>query len=219
MADDPDPSQRHPKSTYKSDYYFNKKTTTESGHEMEWDDTPGHERVRIAHKTGSYIEWSADGRKVESIKNHEHKYVQGGLTQTVENNSDLKFNGNVRTSIGQDSHNEINGDYTQAIAKNLSIAIGKGAAIVVMDDLYIVCKNLTVQTSDNVNFDVGGDFAVNAAGNFNVIAGKGISARADGGDFQTKSSAKTIIDVGSTLDTKSGGTTTVKAPKIDFKSG
>jgi hypothetical protein len=211
MQTPPDPSQRHPKTTYESEYYYNKKNTTESGHEMEWDDTPGKERVRIAHKTGSYIEWSADGRKVESIKTHEHKYIQGGLTQTVEHNSDLKFNGNLRTSIGQDYHNEINGDYTQAIAMNLSMVVGKSAAIIIMDDLYIVCKNLTIDTAENMNFNVGGDFAVNATGNFNVIAGKGISARADGGKLQTKSSG--------TTDITAGATTTVTAPKIDFKSG
>ena len=205
-----DPTQRHPKSSYDTKYYYNKKTTTESGHEQEWDDTPGKERIRIAHKIGSYIEWSADGRKVESIKNHEHKYVQGGLTQTVDNNTDIKFNGNVRESIGNDSHQEINGDMTQVVAKNLAVTVGKGATIVVINDLYIVCQNLTVRTDQNVNFDVGGDFAVNALGSFNVKAEQ--NASIDAGQ-------KTFFKTGDTLDTKSGATTTITAPRIDMKSG
>jgi hypothetical protein len=192
MAEAPDPKQRHPKSSYKADYYFNKKSVTESGHEMEWDDTKGAERIRIAHRTGSYIEWSADGRKVESIKSHEHKYVQGGLTQTVDNNSDYKYNGNLRKSVGSDSHTEISGDTTVVIGGIHSITVKNDYDLITPSDVYIICKNITIKASENMNIDCGGDFAVNALGAIN-LRGATVSIEANVGEMNTKSQGDTIM--------------------------
>ena len=208
--------QRHPKTTYSSEYYFNKKTTSESGHEFEVDDTKGKERIRIAHKSGSYSEWSADGRKVESVKGHLYQYVQGGMTMTVDNNSDIKFNGNIRQSSGS-KHEEIKGTSSTSVTDEFMLCIQKGASIVVVDDLYIVCKNLTVETEADCNFKVGGSFAVKAGKDINLKAGAGVSAEAQGGDLQTQSSAKTLIQSGSStgivagadLNTNSKGKTNI----------
>jgi uncharacterized protein (DUF2345 family) len=95
--------------------------------------------------------------------------------------------------------------------------IKSGASIIILDDLYLIAKNVTIKADNDINIEAGGSVAINAkGGDINFVASKGISADAQGGDFQTKSSAKTVMNVGSTLDTKSGGTTTMKAPRIDL---
>jgi hypothetical protein len=193
---EPDRSVRHPKTSYSCEYYYNKKTTTESGHEMEWDDTPGKERIRCGHKSGTYYEISAGGDKVDNIVGKEHKYNKGGFTQTVDNNTDIKYNGNMRVSIGKAQHIEINGTKTETIAAEMALAVQKGASIVIIEDLYIVCKNLTIQTGENINLEAGGDMAISAGGNINMKAGKGMSVKADGGDIRTNSSADTVMTSG-----------------------
>jgi hypothetical protein len=215
MADDKQ-KQRHPETSYDAEYYFNKKSVTESGHEFEFDDTPGKERIRLAHRSGSYMEFSSDGRRVDSIKGHLHSYVQGGMTQTVDNNTDLKYNGNLRvSSAGQ--HIEIDGPSTTVVSDKYGLMVKSGASIIILDDLYIIAKNVTLKADADINIEAGGSVAIKAnGGDINFVASGGISGDAQGGNFQTKSSAKTIIDVGSTLDTKSGGTTTMKAPRIDL---
>lgn len=60
-----------PESKYKARYPFNNTMTTRSGHIVEFDDTPGSERVQIFHKSGSYIEILPDGTIVtKSVKDH-----------------------------------------------------------------------------------------------------------------------------------------------------
>lgn len=60
-----------PDSKYKAKYPYNNTMTTRSGHLLEFDDTPGAERVQIYHKSGSYIEILPDGTIVtKSVKDN-----------------------------------------------------------------------------------------------------------------------------------------------------
>lgn len=60
-----------PASKYKTRYPYNNTMTTRSGHILEFDDTPGSERVQIFHKSGSYIEILPDGTIVtKTVKDH-----------------------------------------------------------------------------------------------------------------------------------------------------
>jgi hypothetical protein len=60
-----------PASKNKARYPFNNTMTTRGGHVVEFDDTPGSERVHIFHKSGSYIEILPDGTIVtKSVKDH-----------------------------------------------------------------------------------------------------------------------------------------------------
>ena len=210
------PKQRHPETEYKAEYYYNRKTTTESGHEFEFDDTKNSERIRMAHKSGSYFEFCSNGDKVDNILGREYKYNTGGFTQTVDENSDLKYNGNIRVSIGKNQHIEVNGAKTETIAEELAMAVNKGASIVVIEDLYIVAKNVTISASEHINMQAGGDIGLDAGGNINLKAGGGMSVKAEGGDIMTESSAATKMKMGATFETTSGSTTTMKAPKIDL---
>lgn len=66
-----DGSVIEPESKYKAKYPYNNTMTTRSGHLLEFDDTPGAERIQIYHKAGSYIEILPDGTIVtKSVKDH-----------------------------------------------------------------------------------------------------------------------------------------------------
>lgn len=57
-------AKHEPASPYKAEYPHNKTLTTESGHAVEIDDTPGHERIHVYHKSGTYIEVGPTGDTV-----------------------------------------------------------------------------------------------------------------------------------------------------------
>jgi hypothetical protein len=60
-----------PESKYKAKYPYNHTMTTRGGHLVEFDDTPGSERIQVYHKTGSYLEILPDGTIVtKSVKDH-----------------------------------------------------------------------------------------------------------------------------------------------------
>ena len=62
---------------FNPEYPYNHVTYTESGHLLEFDDTPGGERVRLLHRTQSFLEFYPDGSKVESTVGHQYNLVDG----------------------------------------------------------------------------------------------------------------------------------------------
>lgn len=53
-----------PASAFQAEYPFNRVITTKSGHVIELDDTPDHERIHIYHRSGSYVEINNEGQVV-----------------------------------------------------------------------------------------------------------------------------------------------------------
>ena len=92
-----------PKSSYAAIPPYNDVKETESGHVMEFDDTPNAERINIAHRTGTYVEMRPDGSKVTKVvgKNYEivigdeFVNIQGTCNITVSGNVNLKTSGEV----------------------------------------------------------------------------------------------------------------------------
>lgn len=76
------------KSSYAAQYPNNKTINTKSGHVIEIDDTPKHERINIHHRSGSYIEMRPDGTiQTRTVGNH--------LDITQENKIIFSSNGNI----------------------------------------------------------------------------------------------------------------------------
>lgn len=171
---------RHPKSSFAARYPYNQKIQYEGGHELEFDNTPNAERIRLGHRSGTYFEISPDGRKVDLIVGNHHQYVKGGLTVTVDNNRDTKITGHDRFSIGGDTHVEVVGDKTMAIGglfalnvnENKVETIGKKSFVFVGGDAMVRYKgqyNLDVR-SDMV-FSVGNDTEYRYGGYANTYVG------------------------------------------------
>lgn len=88
-----------PQSAYNSKYPFNKVFKTESGHVVEFDDTPGHERIHIFHKTGSYSEINKDGRRVDKTVDKHFEIVISDQTIHIKGNQEVKIDGNVNILV------------------------------------------------------------------------------------------------------------------------
>lgn len=92
-------------SPYSARYPYNHVKETESGHVIEFDDTPGSERIHIWHKKGSYIEIGPDGAiQVRSEDNHfrvtlkdDNLYAEGNINITAKNDvSILSEKGSIK---------------------------------------------------------------------------------------------------------------------------
>lgn len=92
-----------PASAYASKYPHNKVLRTEKGHLLEFDDTPGKERIHLYHKSGTYVEINQDGRLVtkvmdddfEVIVKNKEVYVKGNINMKVEGSYTLNATGPV----------------------------------------------------------------------------------------------------------------------------
>lgn len=119
-----DPNQRHPNSTFQATYPYNQATVTRSGHELHLNDTPGHESIRLAHTTGTYIEMESSGRMVQTITEKLYSYIKSTFTQTVDSHYDLKIGGTNTLNIDESSFEAVGTDKTIAVGGNLVDGVG-----------------------------------------------------------------------------------------------
>lgn len=92
-----------PSSSYNSKYPFNKVTSTQSGHIIEIDDTPEHERIHVYHKSGSYSEISSNGKRVTKIVDEDFEIIVKEKTLFVRGNiSIVSENGKITLSSKED---------------------------------------------------------------------------------------------------------------------
>lgn len=99
-----------------SKYPDNSVLETKSGHVIEIDETPGNERIRIYHKSGTYEEISFEGDRVqknvkdvyiltesnlkELVQKEVQRYIGSNLTEHIKGNVKLKVDGNLEWDIG-----------------------------------------------------------------------------------------------------------------------
>lgn len=122
-----------PNPPYNAEYPYNKIYQTESGHVMEFDDTPGSERINIEHLTGTFTEIAPNGSKttkvvgdnytiVESndkifIKGNADVVIYGAKTVNIEGDCNLTVDGTMKTTV--------HGDYNLDVAGAININSGQ----------------------------------------------------------------------------------------------
>lgn len=129
-----------PETKYNTVYPYNNVMETESGHIVEYDDTPGAERIHIAHRNGSFTEWYPDGDRVEKITKDNYSIVmkdnnvyimgkcnitvQGDAEVYVKENAWIKVDKNVEMTVGENVTADIGGDVTATVGGSFSMDIG-----------------------------------------------------------------------------------------------
>lgn len=129
-----------PVDNYKSEYPFNRASETESGHIIEYDDTPGNERINISHRTGSYVEMLKDGTVIYKTIKNKNDLVNGAEIKSI--------TGNSSTSVGGVTLNQHNGNYIMNVSGNVNMTVS---------------GNVTQTVSGNYVGTFGGTYTVNAS--------------------------------------------------------
>lgn len=106
-----------------SEYPFNDVNETQSGHVVEYDDTPGGERILIKHRKGAGVEMRADGSVVISAVNNKVEVTGGDQTVIVEGHGNLIYNGNLNLKVTGDYNVDVGGNYNVNVAGNKVEAI------------------------------------------------------------------------------------------------
>ena len=88
-----------PAPAFKGKYPHIKTMSTESGHQVELDDTPGEERVMVRHKSGSYVEINKDGRVVIKSVDDEYIIAEKDLTSYSKGNSKFESKGKMTIKV------------------------------------------------------------------------------------------------------------------------
>jgi hypothetical protein len=112
---------------------FNNVRESSSGHQFEMDDTPERERVRISHRTGTFIEMHPDGSQVnhifgesfQIIETDGHVLIKGTCSIVVEGNAAIDVQGDLIQHVGGNMKTLVEGDYDLVVKGDTNI-LGNG---------------------------------------------------------------------------------------------
>jgi predicted chitinase len=105
-----------PAPAYNAQYPYNKVHTTESGHTVEFDDTPGNERISQFHTSGTYSEVDKYGNLVNKIV--------GDQFSITERNGYIYIDGTARISVGSDVKLYVAGNMDVEVDGDLNYNVG-----------------------------------------------------------------------------------------------
>mgnify|MGYP001247837027 FL=1 len=152
--------------TYKPTYPLNHVYETETGHLLEFDDTPDHARINIFHNSGTYMELSKNGTRVNHTAGDEHNPALNRFTN-IKDNETLTVNGSMKILVNTDRIEGQNFDIQIDDGANLNIQVDRGAANIV------VKGNVNLKADGDLNANAA-NISLNSEGKFNMIAGSDI---------------------------------------------
>jgi len=136
-------------SKWAAKYPLNHAYESESLHSMEFDDTPGSERVSLHHRLGSGIEYFPDGSTVDKC---------------VKDRNDITL-GNKKIGISGSCDEHIKGDYTLLVDGNMTLHVSGDLKIVVEGEKQeLIVGNETRNVGSDSKVSVDGDFINKASG-------------------------------------------------------
>jgi len=115
--------------------------TTPGGHVVEYNDTPGSERIMIRHKNGDGINIGPDGSIIISSKRRIDKANEDYFLEVK--NGNLKFEGNLTIDVTGDFNVNVGGEYNVNSTKKTEVVNGPYTRTVTGDDIKTVDGNQT----------------------------------------------------------------------------
>lgn len=197
-----------PYPAYNPLYPYNNATETESGHVFELDDTPGNERVHIAHRNGSFIEWYPSGTRVEKITKSryaitmadDHVHIMGKCQITVSGQAQIKVIGNCDVEVGGSMGINVAGTLDFSVGNALNFQ-ANSVNYNVAGDHTIVGKTIHISSSGEMDITSGGDMNRQSGGAINDNAGGNWLA---GGSYSSITAG--TIQLNGSVTAEQGGT-------------
>ena len=148
-----------PENTYETEYPYGHVYESESGHILEFDDTPNKERILLYHHSGTETEITAEGTKNEVNKDSTHTITEKDSKVFIKGNSDITINGRHKIMLNADG----------AAGNNYDIQVGGGANV----NIQVSEGNINLAALDgDINMFANNNMNVRVGGTYKLVAGK-----------------------------------------------
>jgi hypothetical protein len=99
-----------PSNPFAAQYPYNKVFESETGHVMEFDDTPGCERINLWHNKGTFLEMDAAGNQVNRIIGSSYQIIDNNGYIHIQGKANVSVSGECNVFIGADANIEVHGN-------------------------------------------------------------------------------------------------------------
>jgi hypothetical protein len=160
-----------PEPSYKAVYPYNYAHETESGHAFELDDTPKAERIHLAHKTGSHIEFTSTGDRVEKVIKDNYTVILGSDYVSIDGACSITVKGDCNLKVSGDFNVEAK-EITMKASDKIQMIGSKGVLISSGKDMDLAAGGDFKAGCGKKTSIVGGDEATVQAKEVNLAASK-----------------------------------------------
>lgn len=181
-------SFNEPMTPYAAQYPYNKVIETESGHLLEYDDTPGAERIHFYHRSGSFIEMHTDGTVVvktasdgyEFVLADKKIYVSGDCHITSDKNINIKAKNDIvmeATNIIMKASDSMDVEVTN----NINITNGKKFSVLTGVDIDVTAlNNIAMMSGQKYSVLVGDSMSWTTVQNTTIVSGQKVAVSSGG---------------------------------------
>ena len=222
-------SWSEPPPAYSAEYPHNKAKETESGHIFEMDDTPLSERIHLAHRSGSFMEFYPSGTKVEKIvKNNyriimsdDHLYVAGKVNVVLESNANIKVVGDCYLQVENNLEGKVSGNMNVSIAQAFNLKANTlnfdiaNTSTIIANNQYITIKDKLLINSNTSNISTTNTLTLHSYSNQYFISMN--TAHHKSSNVMIESSQNTSINATGVGFFTSGGTLHLKGSSARIK--
>ena len=173
-----------PENTYSAQYPFNHVYESESGHILEFDDTPDKERILLYHHSGTETEITDKGTTNTIIKDDLNTIIEKNSKHYIKGSSDITIKGRHKIMLNADGAADNNYDIHVGPNANVNIQVDKG--------------DINMSALDgNINMFANNDMNVRVGGTYTLLAGKIVE---DSQTTTTRKAAQKYHTFGSEID-------------------
>lgn len=157
-------------------YPYNNITQTQSGHSFEMDDTPARERIRMQHRTGTFIEMHPNGDEVHKVYGDGYEITIKDKNVLVKGHCSITVLGDCVVDIQGDKTESVGGDYTLRVGGEYKVYGVDGVSLSSKADVKIGAGNSflggSVILSSANDVQVSSDLYVSGSVNADLITSK-----------------------------------------------
>ena len=140
---------------YQPVYPYNNVTQTESGHSFELDDTPARERVRLQHRSGTFIEMHPNGDEVHKVYGDGYEITIKNKNVLIKGTCNITVEGDCNMQVLKDFNMSVKGDYNLEVAGRMNQRVVGDISISGDDDVSITANEnfggaVRIAAADNV---------------------------------------------------------------------
>lgn len=156
---------------FNAKYPYNKVMETESGHLMEFDDTPENERIHFYHRKGTYTEIDANGSQVNRIVGDGYYIMERNGYVFIGGDCNITVNGTARVLIQSDALIDVTGDTIINMAGNADINVANDLSMNIGGEFKVKASNIKMDSNSDFNVTADGSNKLTSSGGFHANAG------------------------------------------------
>lgn len=212
-----------PINPFNASYPYNKVFQSEAGHVVEYDDTPGSERINIYHTSGTFTEIDANGNMVRRVTGSDYSITDGNGYVRVEGRANISVGGSANVYVSADANIEVDGNVSVQCGNNIDVYAEGRVTVSGGEALDFRGSEVFFSSDGDMHITAGGKINMQAEGaalnmqaatgvfmqsgtdNINLNSGKGVNIQAANGDANINAQGNANVQSGQDTNINAGG--------------